>query len=80
MSGLEGVVRPFQNDGADATGFAKSGGKGTPSISRIIGYPGGTKTFGYTFDSTETYLMGNRHRERAPKFASLQAGLANPTS
>jgi hypothetical protein len=70
MQNLESIIRSATED-APAQ-FFPTQGSGTPSVGHVVGYPGGTKTFGWSISITTTFRMARAHREKPPINASMQ--------
>jgi hypothetical protein len=63
---LEGIIRPFQSEDVTPQKFTRPGQGSVPMVRLQIGYTGQVKTLGWSMSSTESFKLGQRHKESAP--------------
>lgn len=73
---LEGIIRPFTDDGVTPTRFTKPGAQPNELVRLALGFQGSLKTIGYSFSCTMSTKMGQTHKEKPPQAsAALQRRL-----
>lgn len=63
---LESIVRPFAEHDVFPAPFTKPGASGSQMVRIQIGFQGSVKTMGFSFSVTQSSVMGQAHKEKAP--------------